>query len=91
MTLFAYALYDKAAETFLEPFFAQSDAAAERGLKYQLTDQRSQLSMFPQDFVLYKLGAYDTDSGFLTPFDENKRLREIRDFFAVKDEGEASV
>lgn len=82
MILFTYALYDKAAETFLEPFFAQSDAAAERGLKYQLTDQRSQLSMFPQDFVLYKLGTYDTDSALLTAYSENKRLREIKDFFS---------
>lgn len=65
MKLSAYSLRDTKAEVFAAPFFVPNDAIAIRLLSQLVTDTRNDLGKYPQDFMLYRIGTYDTESAKL--------------------------
>ena len=60
-----YSIRDQAAEFFITPFFAKTDAQAKRMFVGSLGDS------FPyrRDFVLYQVGSFDTDDGLVVGLD----------------------
>nr|WAE43465.1 MAG: nonstructural protein [Microviridae sp.] len=58
-----YAIRDKKIGVYGKPFCETSDVQATRGLSIAVNDPTIQLSHFPDDFDLYKLGTFDEESG----------------------------
>lgn len=67
MILNAYTLYDRKALQYHAPFFAHADGAAVRMVCDLVADQNTTVGRHPEDFVLYRVGAYDDASGSLLP------------------------
>lgn len=63
----AYTVYDRKALTYAPPFFAAQDGLALRMFGDAVNDPSTSLSRHPGDFVLYRCGAYDDQSGQLLP------------------------
>lgn len=66
MQLSVYAIFDRLAASYGEPFVAQNDAIASRRFQYLM----SNAPMVQHDCELYLLGAYDADKGLLVPLDK---------------------
>jgi hypothetical protein len=60
-----FSIFDTKVSTFGQPFFSQSDGAAVRMVVDAASDAGTMLFKHPTDFVLYRLGTFDEDSGFL--------------------------
>lgn len=65
MILEAYSLRDTKAEVYAAPFFVPKEAFATRLLIELVKDKRSDLGKYPADFMLYRIGLYDTDTAKL--------------------------
>lgn len=61
-----YAVKDELV-SFGAPFISENDAAASRLILNAFNIPNSLYSTRPQDYTLYKIGTYDTESGELTP------------------------
>ena len=53
-----YSLYDKLAKNYSDPFVAVNDDVVFRQLRFDKT-----LAVVPEDFDLYCLGEFDSDTG----------------------------
>lgn len=60
-----YAIKDRAADAFGRPFFCATDGVAIRSFMDEVSrkDADNQLYQHPDDFDLYRLGAYDDSNG----------------------------
>jgi len=65
MKLEAFSLRDVKADVFAAPFFVPNQAIAIRLLSQLVLDQRADLGKYPQDFMMFRIGTYDTDNGLL--------------------------
>lgn len=64
----AYSVFDSAVQSFGNPIFFQSDAAANRIFMTEIRGSSdSLLSKSPKDFDLYRVGSFDTDTGVFKP------------------------
>lgn len=61
-----YCYYDKEAEAYDIPFFAMTDLNATRKFIIDVDQKGSVISRFTKEFVLYRLGTYDTHDGSFT-------------------------
>lgn len=66
MELKLYAIYDKKAEEYGNPFVHTNDWLAARKLNTDLRNPASEIVMHASDFDLYYMGIYDTKSGYIT-------------------------
>lgn len=62
-TKLVFAVLDKAAEIFMQPFFVLTEAVAIRDFQAEATNPESMLCKHAKDFSLYKFGAFDDASG----------------------------
>lgn len=67
MILNAYSLYDRKALQYHAPFFSVADGAALRMVADLVADPNTTVGRHPEDYVLYRVGAYDDASGSLLP------------------------
>jgi len=67
MKLQAYCLRDTKAEVFAAPFFVPREAIALRAVGQMAQNPHTDVAQYPQDFLLYRVGEYDTDTALLTP------------------------
>lgn len=65
MILEAFSLRDTKAEVFGAPFFVTNEEIAKRLLSKLVLDQRSDPGQYPKDFLMYRIGTYDSDNGLL--------------------------
>lgn len=63
MKMQVYSLYDAAIGAYAKPFFMQSVGQALRGLKDLLADHNSEVAKHPEDYILFKLGEFDDETG----------------------------
>lgn len=68
-----YAIYDRLAGVYGEPFVAQRDELAIRRFMYVMQSA----PMVAQDCDLYKLGDYDTVSGVIYPCSQDNVIRPV--------------
>lgn len=62
-----YAVFDSKAKFFERPFAARSDGEATRSFQDICTDKRHPVGMHPEDYTLFRVATFDTDSGVVVP------------------------
>lgn len=67
MKLQIFAIRDFKAEAYNTPFFFTTQGQALRAFQDLVTDKQSTVSMHPEDFSIYLVGTFDTDSANITP------------------------
>lgn len=67
MRLKLYAYRDSKIETFTDPFLQHTPGEAERTFRDTVSNPKSKLNQHPEDFSLYYLGEYETNTGIITP------------------------
>lgn len=66
-TLLAFAVKDVKSELFNTPHFVPSKGVAIRSFGTACEDKTTQLNKYPEDFSLFHVGEYSTETGELTP------------------------
>lgn len=64
-----YAIRDSKAETYFNPFYSGTQGEAERQFAAVTNDPKSTICQFPDDFDLFHIGEYDTNTGKLNALD----------------------
>lgn len=67
MKLTAYSIYDTKVEQWGLPFFSHHDELAKRICCEAVQDENTQLSRYPNDYILFSIGSYEDHDGLLTP------------------------
>jgi len=67
MIINAYAIYDRKALRYHTPFYAHQDGEAARSFADLVNDINTTVGRHPDDYVLYRVGAYDDANGSLLP------------------------
>lgn len=67
MRLKLYAYRDSKIETFTDPFLQHTPGEAERTFRDTVANPKSKLNQHPEDFSLYYLGEYETNTGIISP------------------------
>ena len=68
-----YSVYDVTSETFGSPFLLLTDGLAMRSFYEAAINTQTEISKYPDEYVLYNIGQYDDDTGLMVP-KEPKRL-----------------
>ena len=63
MKLNAYTIYDVASGVYMRPFFSQADGQAVRGFKDIACDADHEIGKHPEDYTLYRIGAFNDTTG----------------------------
>lgn len=58
-----FAVYDKKAAAFGTPYTSQNDGTACRSFERACKDPSLEIHQFPDDYQLFALGDFDTESG----------------------------
>lgn len=69
MQLKAFAIKDTAIKSFERPFFQNTTEEAIRSFKHQVNNPQTIWYSNPEDFHLFYLGDYDTNSGLYQSLD----------------------
>lgn len=62
-----FSVFDVKTEEYSAPFYSPTLAAGERAFGDVLGDPESVLAKHPEDYQLYHLGSFDTESGRFSP------------------------
>lgn len=63
MKIKIYTVHDSKAKLFNKPFTSQNNATATRAFAYACNDPEHEFCRFPQDFTLFEVGEFNTDTG----------------------------
>lgn len=74
MNIEIFAVYDSAAERHLDPFTGPTIEFAIRGFREACTTDGHQFKKFPEDYVLYHVGTFDTVLGQVTGMPNTVKL-----------------
>ena len=85
MKVTIYTIQDLAVGSFLQPFFRENNVVATRQLTDMVNDGEHMFSKHPGDFVLWKIGVYDDQSGTICN-DEAKRIYSLSTLVKVNSE-----
>jgi len=61
-----FAIHDIKANAFLQPFFMLTNGMAIRSFETAVNDKNTQFHVYPTDYTLFELGAYDDATGYIT-------------------------
>jgi len=70
----AYAVYDSKSKFFTAPFCCANDMVALRLFSAAVNDPATDVSKFPTDYTLFRVGHYDDEHGLLTPISPLENL-----------------
>jgi len=81
MKLVAMCVRDQAIESFGTPFFVTHQGAGLRSFIDEVNRQSddNQLNKHPDDFVLYRCGEFDQETGIFTPLNIPERVAQASD------------
>lgn len=66
--MYLYSVKDVKSGIFASPFVSENEQTASRALQTTLfTSQDSLLKMYPEDYILYQIGQFDNETGFVVP------------------------
>lgn len=74
MQLKMFSIRDAKAEAFNNPFFKHTHGEAERDFHQACQDDKSMLNKYPEDYDLYFVGTYDTNTGQIVPLDTPQHM-----------------
>lgn len=77
MKLSVYSVRDSKADCYMVPFFVSNDAVALRMIANASCDSESMLSANSEDFSLYSIGEFDSDSGVILPLPAPKFMSSV--------------
>lgn len=81
-----YSVFDRKASLFNQPFFAVNDVMASRTVFMREKLEPGQLSEFPEDFMLTKVGEFDHVTGHVSDLDHKFEIvDEIRNILRGKE------
>lgn len=83
MNLKIFAIYDKKAQAYANPFYFHHKAEALRGLEDVCKDPQSRLNRHPADFAMYQIGEWDDRSGKITSLPVPEFLEEALAFAPI--------
>lgn len=69
-----FTVYDAKAETYLQPFFSQNEATAQRAFQAAATDEDHDFSKFAEDYTLFEIGAWNDEGGEIKTLEAKKPL-----------------
>lgn len=78
-----YSVFDSKVRAFLTPFFTHTDESAIRALSDVVEGsegERHQFARHPEDFSLYRIGAFDDAAGVLEPLEVSVNLGVLATF-----------
>ena len=67
MLLQVVSVYDSAAQCYSQPSFVPTVGTAVRSFQDIMKDSNSQCAKHPEDFVLYHIGVFNDELGYLEP------------------------
>lgn len=82
MEIKVYSIFDLKAETYSQPFYAMNDALAQRIFTDVARDTETNIARHPMDFVLMRIGSFDTNTGCLTS-DEPLSFGSAREYLRI--------
>lgn len=85
MILKVYSVYDKAAKTYLQPFYSVGKGVAFRMFQDAVNKADTPFHAHPEDYSLYELGAFDDQVGTMLMHQEPERVITAMELVAVKD------
>lgn len=74
MMLKIYSIRDSKTQTFNTPFYQKTHGEAERNFSKAVTDSKTTISQYPEDFDLYYLGEYNDNEGKHSPLDTPQHI-----------------
>lgn len=74
------AIRDAKAEYFLPPFFIESKGLAIRAFSDAVNDAQTPISKHPEDYALFHLADFASDTGKITPLDQPLHLCNALEF-----------
>jgi hypothetical protein len=76
MITLIYAIYDQASQSYAQPFFAQNDGVAVRIVQSAVNGpERNNITLYPEQFSLWRLGEYNDKTGKIIPAEKPEFLR----------------
>jgi len=66
MEMKMYTVYDSKAEAYLNPFVLRSKGEAIRSFQTEANKPDSNLNRYSEDYTLFEIGTFDTDTGIVT-------------------------
>lgn len=72
-----YAIRDDATGEFSLPFFCQNDDVAHRTMFDVLSNRESMLFLHSEDYHVYVLGDFDSETGLFQALDAPRSFREV--------------
>lgn len=67
MKFWIFSVYDSKAEVFNTPMFLPAKGQATRAFGDQANDPNSEIAKHPEDYTLFVIGEYESDTGLVTP------------------------
>jgi hypothetical protein len=77
MILNAYTLFDSKSLVFNQPFFAHNHAVAIRMVGDIAQDANTSVGRHPSDYIVYKVGTYDDQTGFFSPLEIREHVIDV--------------
>lgn len=62
-----YSVYDVKSKLYQVPFHSHNDGHAIRCFTDMVRHEKSHLSRYPEDFILFNVGSFDDESGVISP------------------------
>lgn len=86
-----YTVYDMKTESYHRPQVFRNDADAIRTMSLIVNDSNNEslLALSPTDFVLYRIGSFDDETGFIVS-GEHELAVQLQSLVKVKSHGDAS-
>ncbi len=83
--MFLYSLYDSKADGFTPPFVAKNDDLACRTVidTYRHVGE-CQLTQYPEDFTLFRIGSWDVDTGTIEGFEAKRSCGTVLQIVTAK-------
>lgn len=91
MRVFCYSIFDKAAESFSQPFFSAAKGLAIRSFIDLAQDQQTNVFKYPDEFTLYELAVFDDVLGRLIPHETPDRIGTAAELAPRADSGGSVV
>lgn len=85
MILSIFTIHDSKAESYIQPFFAQNKAVAERQFTSACADEKSDFHRYAADYTLFHLGYFDQDACAFDLFDAPTSLGSALHFLPQTD------
>lgn len=70
-------IYDKKAESYLQPMFVATLGVAYRDIQRELRNEQSPLAQYTDDFELWQLGSFDDETAHLETTGFPKKLCDL--------------